>query len=75
MDPFQTNFHDFRTNKYPEFHISEFCACTLAQALGVRQLSTKVCESEELAFASFALVSLTSVHKIQQIAPGISGSP
>ena len=44
-----------------------------------RRAATLVCESEKLAFAYFALVSLTSVHKIQKIgckmALGISGSP
>ena len=44
-----------------------------------RMAATLVCKYEKLAFAYFALVSLTSVHKIQKkapkIAPGISGSP
>ena len=44
-----------------------------------RKAATLVCESEKLAFAYFALVGLTSVHKIQKMvpkmAPGISGSP
>ena len=44
-----------------------------------REAATQVCESEKLAFAYFALVSLTSVHKIQKTHPkkalGISGSP
>ena len=44
-----------------------------------RKAATQVCEFEKLAFAYFALVSLTSVHRIQKIAsgtaPGISGSP
>ena len=44
-----------------------------------RKAATQVREFEKLAFAYFALVSLTSVHRIQKIAPGtapgISGSP
>ena len=32
-----------------------------------RKAATQVCESEELAFAYFALVSFTSVHKIQNM--------
>ena len=44
-----------------------------------RKAATQVREFEKLAFAYFALVSLTSVHKIQKTAPkmalGISGSP
>ena len=40
-----------------------------------RKAATQVREFEKLAFAYFALVSLTSVHKIQKMAPGISGSP
>ena len=44
-----------------------------------RKAATQVCESEKLAFANFALLGLTSVHKIQKMGPkmvpGISGSP
>ena len=44
-----------------------------------RKAATQVREFEKLAFAYFALVSLTSVHRIQKMAPGtapgISGSP
>ena len=44
-----------------------------------RKAATQVREFEKLAFAYFALVSLTFVHKIQKnapgMAPGISGSP
>ena len=44
-----------------------------------RKAAMQACEFEKLAFAYFALVSLTSVHRIHKIAPGtasgISGSP
>ena len=44
-----------------------------------RKAATQVREFEQLAFAYFVLVSLTSVHKIKkmdpEMAPGISGSP
>ena len=40
-----------------------------------RKAATQVREFEKLAFAYFSLVSLTSVHTIQKMAPGISGSP
>ena len=40
-----------------------------------RKAATQVREFEKLAFAYFALVSLTSVHKIKKMGPGISGSP
>ena len=34
-----------------------------------RKAAMQVCEFEKLAFVYFALVGLTSVHKIQKIAP------
>ena len=60
-----------------DFTCMNLCMHT-GSGLGLKA-ATLVCEFEKLAFVYFALVSLTSVHKIQKMvpkmAPGISGSP
>ena len=71
----------FRSNSmiFEQINIPKFIYLNSVDAHTGRKAATLVCESKKLAFAYFALVSLTSVHKIQKItpkmAPGISGSP